>query len=115
MLKVRGEVPSASAVTNIRSHGMATAGNNIYIFSNFAESGQKDGLFLYKPDLCTFVSIGVNASIISNSPPESRAFFGFVGEMDALYVFGGIGGTVDQISAMVNLLFRGYGEYLSGQ
>jgi hypothetical protein len=105
MLKVRGKLPSATALLNIRSHGMATAGNNIYILTNFAASSQNDGLFIYKHDFLTFVSIGVNATIISSSPPESLAFFGFVGERDSLYVFGGIGasgGTVDQKSAMEN-------------
>ncbi len=100
MLKVRGEVPSALAAPNFRIHGMATAGNNIYILMNFASAGQKDRLFIYKHDFCTFVSIGVNATIISNSPPESLAFFGFVGERESLYLFGGVGGTDDQLSAM---------------
>jgi hypothetical protein len=115
MLKMRGELPSTSAAPNTRIHGMAAAGNNIYIFNNFAETIQKDRLFIYKHDFCTFISIGLNATIISNSPPASRALFGFVGERDSLYIFGGLGGTVDQISAMVisNIVLPGLWFFVS--
>ncbi len=81
MRKVRGEVPSERF-----GHGMATAGGNIYIFGGIFD----DRFFLYSPGLCTFFSVGVGAMINSNVPPKVRQAFGFVGEGDLLYIFGGM-------------------------
>jgi hypothetical protein len=84
MRKVRGDLPSERGF-----QGMASAGGNVYIFGGIATRGD-GGLYLYVPTFCTFFSVGIGAMINSNAPPQHRAAFGFVGEGDSLYVFGGI-------------------------
>ena len=84
MLKVSGEVPSIRM-----AHSMVTNGGRLYVFGGFNDFSD-GGLYIYNPALCYFTSVGKGAMINPNLPMTTRVFFGFIGDGDSLYVFGGV-------------------------